>query len=473
MRKRFICLQGVFFCFFLLGFEQTAFAQKRKQMEIIPNQKETDVDNQRVFLDAMKAYFVEDYKAAITLFEKMDSSLATSSSVPFMMAKCYAALDNNQKAIYYFEQTTRKNPENTYAYMELANAYEKQSNLMDAQKTLEKLRALSPQNPIYLERLVTVATRQGKWENALTFLELLEKNAGLTEEFLLKKQQILLQLNKVEEVFKESDTQNVATPTTIFAEVKKIQLLFEQKKWIEAEKVLTNLLTKNPKTSEYLGLLATAQFKQNKWQESIEVCVNSLANENIDYVPFEGILLDLIKENKMTTASTQLLFESLKKRVTSNQEPSSFSKLLATLADFLENWEETEKWAKVCVEADENSFEIWEYLLTANLRLNHADELIKNAEEATSLFPSQPLFWLRLAEGFSLKEDWKKVQESAEMALDIPSNQVKVQAKAALLLGDSFLQLNQKSKALATWKDALSFGIDTDLLQSRIEKNKN
>ena len=474
MRNQFLLTYWVALCLFV-GLSQLALAQKRKQA--VPEStsienSEVEVETQRMLIDGMKAYFVEDYKAAIRLFKKIEPAVAQSSSASYMLAKCYTALDSTNQAIYYYEKTIKNNPENQYGYMDLAKEYEKQGKLSDAESMFEKLLTFSPLNPTYLEKLIELTSNQGKWDLALSYLESLEKSEGKSESLSLKKQKVLLKMNKVEEAMKEADISTSTSSNTSSIEVKKVELLFEQKKWGEADKLLISLLQKYPLNSEYLALSATLKYKMGLVKEAIQICVQSIANEKIDLEPFGGLLRELLQEQKISIGDVNVILDATKNR-TINVSNADIQSLLVRLNRFASKWEETEKWASKLVKQDEVSFEGWEYLLEANYQLKHFDELIKNAEEATSLFPSQPITWLRLAQGFALNGQWQNAIEPAQMVLDIPSIQMSNQATATLLLGDCYINLNQKEKAIRVWKEGLSLEFDKEKFISRISQYQN
>lgn len=455
---------------------QTSFAQKRKQVvsDVSSTEnKEADVEAQRLLIDGMKAYFIEDYKKAIELFKKIEPSLIQSSSTSlFMIAKCYSAMDSSKQAVLFFEQSIENNPENQYGYRELAKEYEKLGNLSGAQSMLEKVLSFSPQNVESLEKLIELTSNQGKWEMALVFVESLERSGGISEELAKKKQRILLQMNKVEEVLKGNDMSSGTEKPNEDFELKKVQVFMEQKKWTEVEKILVGLLQKKPFNADYLAQLATSKYRQGLKEECLQICIRSIANEEVRLEPFVTILHQVLDEKQVSMDNAHLLLNSINNRAKDELNLSGIS-VLVKLNRFVQRWQETEKWSSKLIQLDETSFDGWDNLIEANYQLKQIDELIKNAENATSLFPSQSLFWLRLAQGFVVKEDWQNAIEAAEIAVDIPSSQTKNQAESALLLGDCLVKLNQKEKAIRVWKNALSLEFEKEKFLNRIDQHQN
>lgn len=475
MRKRLIYIHFILVCLFV-SVSQLSYAQKRKPIvSNLPSteNKEIEVEMQRLLVDGMKAYFIEDYRKAIDLFKKLDPNISESSNTAFfMIAKCYSAIDSSMQAASFFEKSIQNNPENQYSYIELAKQYEKLGNLSGAQNALEKLISFSPQNAVYLEKLIELTYNQGKWERALSFVESLEKSEGRSEELTEKKQRILIQMNKVEEVIKEKEVSISSNSINEDFELKKIKILMEQKKWPEVEKLITGLLQKKPLSADYLAQLAISKYRQGLFEDCVQICNRSLANKEVFLEPFTDILIEILEDKQISVENADLLLNTIINR--SNDELNfSTLTLFVKLNRFVQRWEETKKWALKLIQVDENAFDGWDNLVEANHRLKQVDEQIKNAENATTLFPSQSLFWLRLAQGYASKEDWKDAIEAAEVALEIPSNQTKNQVDALLLLGDCFIKANQKDKAIQVWKKGLSLEFEKVQFLNRINQYQN
>ena len=90
--------------------------------------------------------FSEQYNEAIPLLEEMIKKDSSNTMLYFRLGKVYQSLQNNSKAIEYFQKARQLKPESTSVLLNLSNCFYTSGNYPWAEKTLLELNAIDTTN---------------------------------------------------------------------------------------------------------------------------------------------------------------------------------------------------------------------------------------------------------------------------------------------------------------------------------------
>lgn len=148
----------------------------------------------------------------------------------------------------------KAHPENEWMWRILGESQIQLGQLEEALRSQEKLIALKPGSPLYVEKAYRLATALGKHERALEWMEQLNVLIGVNPDMAQQKVEHLMELGRKK----------------------------------EAERWLLDCVSKNPEEPSYLGLTSQFYESNGKQQEAIEILDGAISRFPDNY----GLLLE-------------------------------------------------------------------------------------------------------------------------------------------------------------------------------------
>lgn len=360
---------------------------------------EEEIQLQQKFLLGIGQMQIGKLEAAIKSFNEVLDKNAKCDACAYQLSRCYAASNDNQKAIEFAKRAVQLDPKNVWYKLEVAERYEQIGKDRDAADTYQQLANVwSPTDDFIKElyfRLAETYLRTSDSQKAIKALDELEKKMGYDEEIARQRIKILLKNNDINRAKTEFKRLATTYPYATEAQYAAAEFLSQNGDKAAAEEIYRTVLARNPndakarmalvgssKTSNTNGKLAN--FKEIF--AKTDIGIDTKIKEILPYV-------QQVPSSKDTEMKVNLLELA---QILEQTHPTE-AKAYALYADMLYHnnrpAEALQKYRK-CLEINKTVFSVWEqYFYTLN-ELGEYAELAKTTETAMDYFPNNPLSYV-------------------------------------------------------------------------------
>ncbi len=397
---------------------------------------------QELFYEALKHKGVGNFDRAAEAFQK---AIALDNAVPvlyFELGKCFNKLKNFGLAEDAFKNAVDKDPDNEWFLDALYDFYASKKEYDKAIKTIKQLVNFHPD---YKEDLASLYFKTKKYDDALSILDTLDKDFGVSTTRDLMRSRIYEASGRKKDQIKNLETRVANNPNK---ESNYLALIYRYSENNQVEKAFTiakELLKVNPNSK--LAHLALYKFYLNdndaeKAVESMKIVVQSIEVKPEAKVKVLKDFVSFVKGNPE--------YESDLIEATALVSDKDNSKSVAELAHYylakndkvkaLENFE-----AALLLEPNNFGFLRNVMLLYLDLKKYNLAEVKSN--EALEVYPSQPVIYLINGVALNQLNKPKEALETLEIGLDNIIDDAKMEADFYSQMSKAYTLLNNTDKA--------------------------
>ncbi|WP_340064243.1 hypothetical protein [Ascidiimonas aurantiaca] len=244
------------------------YAQEPEVSADVSNEIVTDAFQEQ-FFEGLKQHAIENYEKAIAAFLNCKNIDPENTVVDFELGKNYLKLHQYYKAEDHILKAVNADPANTWYLDVLFKVYEMQNA---THKAIELAERLADTNDRYKESLASLYTRSGAFDKALTLLDELDAEQGVTVSRRNLRSQLLARKNSRVSAIKQSVVENtdplpVQNPLeTIQTEIDRLQSISDFK---ALEEFTDEALETYPSQSAFYYANAFAKNKLSKHKDAI------------------------------------------------------------------------------------------------------------------------------------------------------------------------------------------------------------
>jgi len=438
----------VFLVFFLLS-PLAPWAQKKTELD----GPEKKVQAERLFLEGLQFFWTDRPADALKAWEEVIRLDPNQATTHYFIGKTQASLNQWELAKQSFEKALKLAPENKYIPEEYGQALIRLGNLKEAIAIFERLVRDQPANPLYYYTLADLWRQENKPQEVLRVIAQLEKVIGVTEETTRQKQLIYLQQNQVDKIFQASDALIASEPKEIEFVLQKAQMQMAANRWEEATQTLQKLIEQHPTASKAYGLLISVLVIQEDYATLTRWTRKMLPQRTISLSEVAPLLKQTIASKKIEESAA--LYALLVTRLESGSPAADEWGLAGFWALTLEKWTDAQTFLKKSIELDPNDQGNWQALLEANRLSGAFDQLVTNADQATTYFPAEPAFWYHLGLGLYYQKKLQDARDALEECTRIPTSSVPLKAFTQALLGDVYHAMKKFAQSDQAYEAAL------------------
>jgi tetratricopeptide (TPR) repeat protein len=337
----------------------------------------------------------------------------------------------------------------------MGNIYQEQQNYTLLNYALDELIKINPEKLDYSFDKASALFMIGKTDEALIQYNALEKVVGLSDQVLQGRQKIYLKNNDINKAAADLEQLIKNNPSDVRYYLFLGDLYYSNDKVTEALLVYQKALGldgSNPFTRLAIAQIYDLQKKPKEAFEELKIAFEQ-PDLNIDQKVKLIIKYFDAFPDPQALEYAEVLSEILVK-VHAN-DPKSFS----LYGDVLFQKNELAK-AKIAYEKalslNKNVYAIWDQLLRLQLSLNDFNGIIKNGEEALTLFPNQFTLYFYTALGYIQNKQFDKAISYLNNTLDANIENVTFKAQIYSSLGDAYQQQKKYKESVAAYENALA-----------------
>ena len=257
----------------------------------------------------------------------------------------------------------------------------------------------------------------------------------------------------------------------------KVEILLQQKKYSEAERVLKELLFEDSNNIHFLSLLAEVNLQQDKFEEAKNIIDNAIGRSPDSPFLFYTKSRIALQQDDYNEAE-----KCIKQSIALDPYDADYFALLANIKLSRKKYDEALKYADRALEIDPENLLGLNTRSTALLKLDKKDESFETIEGALRSDPNNSYTHANYGWGLLEKGDYKKAKEHFKEALQSnPNNEYAKSGMAtALKATNPFYRLFLKYAfwmsnltAKYQWGVIIGFYIGFRTLRSLADSNEN
>lgn len=435
------------------------------ELEAQERYTESDVNLEKVFIEANRERLLENYDNAESLYKEVLKRDKDNDAAAYELARIYDLKTEEDKAIKSIKEAIELAPENGWYKKFLADVYQKVGRHKDAAEVYAELVDMEPNEQQYYFKWAYFLVRANEIDKAVKVYDELEKKIGINEEIARRKHSLYLGSGNTKKAAKELERLVDAFPAVTSYR----HLLADFYEQIgdkdEAKTIYKDILEIDPNDPKATMALAGAGQNRDELQylESLKP-IFSQTDVELDLkisrlFPFITKVADT-QDKELATAALELtdILENIH---------AEEAKVYSAAGDLLYHSNQLQpaydKY-KHTIKLDETVFSVWENLLYIQLELENYEGLKEDSESAMDIFPNKAIIYY--LNGVALNElgENEEAQGVLEMALMMSGRDGRMQFDVQSRLGLVFHDLGRYEDSEAAFDAAMELNGDSPAL---------
>jgi tetratricopeptide (TPR) repeat protein len=409
-----------------------------------------------LFYNANKEKITGNIDKASDLFAQCIRIDGRNDASMYELAQIYSDKKKFNDALFFARSAAEINPGNNWYQILLGELLQQSGKYNEAVTVYDKLVKENPERIDYYFNLANAYLFAGKPEEAIKVFDRVEEQVGVEKEIVLQKERLYLKLGKTEKAAAELEKLIAADPKDMEAYsllVELYQVNNMKDKAFETIKRMQEIDPDNPRV--YLSL-AEYYRSNNEKEKSFGELKKAFGSTQLDSDVKLRILTSYLK---IVQQDSTMLDQSLElSNILSETHPNE-SLAHAVHGDFLfaaKKYEDARKEYKASLAIDNKNEAVWQQLIIDLSELQDFDAILKESDEAISLFPNNAVFYLYNGIAKSQK---KQYDEAVKVLLS--GSKLVIDNDLLLLeffsrLGDNYHELNNNEESDKYYEKALT-----------------
>lgn len=451
----------LFFVIILLHFP--LFGQKKSKSVV----NSADYSYQYALIEASRQKMIGNVNEAISLYQTCINANNKCDVAHYELGTVYSALGENDKAELNLAIAYKLKPDNYWygiAYSELLKQNKKQSKSL---KILKKTRKLNKSNRLTIDfKIAEIYSNEKKYRKAISFLEEIEAENGVSEMVSFKK----VDIYKLQKEFEKAE--NVILDLAVKApEVVEYQIILaefytEIGDSISALESYEKAFRMDSSNIYAISNLADIYSSRGEEDKSYFYLNHAFLNKNI---PVESKIetMMLLNKDRDLIKSKRFFVEKMITGLLLEYPDNDNVKSVAY--DFYNGLEEHEKALALIKEIlvkRKEDFIVWQQALYNASMLENYEELILIGEEALKYFPNKNEFYLFVGMAYFQKENMEAAYNILSKAFPNIKEGDRIKVQFLLFLSEVCYQTNRKNEAYSYFDQLILEDPENDLTKN-------
>lgn len=409
-----------------------------------------------LLIDGSKQKILGNYSRAYELYNEALKKDPLNDAAYFEVSKLYIMDGNYRRGFQNAQKAAQLDPENPYYQILLADIHILQNEVDKAKMIYEQLAGSEPDNKDFQEKLLSVYLYNEDYDKAIELISHIELISGFSQEYSIKKQQLFIELGRLDEAIKEAEKMIGFFPEeTVFYEFLG-DLYVLTGKPEKAENVYLRLIDEDPDNFRVLLLLADFYITQDNFDAAFTYLTTAFYNPEMDIDLKTRIIYSCIyhadDDNDYMEQAAELAQWLVKKYPT---EAEAFF----VYADVLSSNEQFEAARNMYLEGlqlNPSDIIVWQQLLNLSMLLRDFDTMLEHSELALEYFFEQPVLFLFNGLANMQLKDYEAAASSFEYGLAITIEDEELKQDFITMLGDVYHYLGAHDDSDRFYEQALA-----------------
>ncbi len=360
------------------------------------------------FTEATKLFLFEDYGRALSLFNECLKYEPRSAAVHYQLAQIYIKAGDLARARNFSRKAHLFDPENVWYAMQLASVYQASRMGDSAIYVYKSLLDGTKEDLNLLYRIASLYEQDGKYNEALQYLDEIEKQAGISKEVSISKSRIYSSLGKKQKALNElRKCLNGGEQDYIVLGV--IAEFYRTHERPDSALHYYEMIVKDHHDDANV-MFSYGEFllEQGKIQKAQDVYLDIFKNPEIEENVKVSYLYNSIQDEKLFKLVSPVLDPVVDTMYAQARDSIRIISLYSDIKYRSGQYLDASKALKRIIAFDDRNYTAWEQLLFCENALNHKDSVRYYGENAIARFPERPLPYLVLGSVQYEDKDYKK-----------------------------------------------------------------
>ncbi len=409
----------------------------------------------QLFYQALREKTMENAPAAATLFSQVLEIDPANDAGMYELARIRTNQNKDSDARTLLEKAVTVNPDNEWYWLALAGNYEKINDITKLENVFKELIRINPEKPDYYTDQARALTLEKKYDEALASYDQLESLVGKSAETIAGKQKIYLKQGKLDLATKDMEQMIRENPQDIRPYLQLSELYNSNNQNDKALKVLETAGKVN--SDDPLVHLALADVYRDK--KDYAACFNQLkiafAIPSLKVEEKLPIIAGYFPKFPDPEAKSSALELSRIVSVTHPDDARAFT-LYGDMLVQNASYQQAIPVYRKSLALNDQIYAVWEQLMRLELGENQFDQVIKDGEEALSLFPNQAAANYLIGVAYAQKSKVKEALSYFKNAAALGSANKDLSSQIYAAMGDSYHQTNNDAQSDAAYDQSLN-----------------
>jgi len=407
------------------------------------------------FHEGLRLKLLGNYEEALDSFRRCIKEEPGDDASRFAMAQIYLMEGNLIEAQKYTIEAAEKDENNIFYRIELAYMYREFNEFETSAEIFEQLISERPSSSKYYFEASSSWYQGRNLHKAIQVLNRLDDALGISIETCLKKHQWYMELGNHKEAEKELVKINNKESDNQYVIASFVDFYFRTGQTDKAILKLKKLVEANPKNGKGLLLLGEYAYDNDDIEQAKDYFLKAIRSESLNAPETIKSLQFLIYHKDRLPIEEGLA--NAEKSYSNNDTVMEF------IGDYYMEIQHYEKALLIyenTLEANSNSYRIWEKVLNAYYDNQQWNSLIVKAKKSIKIFPLKTLPYYMLSVAYNQTKQYRLANQAAQEGIDMiglvaPDKNQIIEADLLGQLGESHFGLNQYEEAKSNYLKAI------------------
>jgi tetratricopeptide (TPR) repeat protein len=447
-------------------------AQKRKRNSEDSRPGLSDREAEFYFTEGEKYYILEDYAKALIYYQRAVESSPNNATIHYKIAEVLSKSSKQEdliKASASIENALKLDKSNKYFYLSAATIYNSMGDFNRAAATYEKMLAEVPGTEEYIYEVAAVYQYANQVDNAIKAYDRAEKFFGVNETSSLQKLRLYLDTDRLKEGMAEGEKLVAAFPDEEKYIMAFTEVLSQKGLRNEATQYLEKFIAANPEALDAKMLLAGFYRDANQEVKARPLLISLFDNNGVDISSklimlgaYNAELNALKSKGQTDQDKADFALKLFEKLLATNPEHPSVHVIGGDLYLSTGRLRDAQREYLLATESGDVNFELWENLLYIELQLEQYDNVIKHADQALEIFPSQGMIHYFSGYAHLRKRNFDESIAALEQAKRYAVSNPVLTSEVNAMLGDAYNAVKDYQKSDKAYDEALSYNANNE-----------
>ena len=439
-----------------MAFSSIVFAQSDVVGEA-PNDtvvvKQDLAKNAEYFSKGLEEKYKENFEMAIGYFEEALKYFHDDDASMYELSSLYIANGRAAEALSMIQQAAKLQPDNKWYQIQLAKFYAQNGDYKSFIEIYDKLMGKEPENLDYIEDYINVLLRIGDYNKVIEKLDIVEQQLGKNEYVYMQKFQIYNQQGNKDKALKELENLVEYMPDNIQYRALLAEAYRKVKRDKDAYQQYLKIKELDPE-NKYINVSLMDYYQSvGEIDKAFDEFISAIKNKNLDYET-KAQIYDFWFEKKDDKAFREEAEIAGKAFIETHPDKFIGYYILGTAEFQKNNFEKAKEYYQQALSCDKNNVISLYHMIICYVELHDYQSVIETSDQAISLYPDQPMFYLFNGIGYFNLKDYEATIIVLEKGRRFSANK-DLTADFDTYIGDTYNLLKNKQKSYEAYDRVL------------------
>lgn len=353
---------------------------------------ETQLKADALAIEAKIMVETGNYEQAIAKYADLIRQYPDYAVAYYELGSLFYSSGEVGKAIEYSIKADRLEPGNLWYKQQLAELYSITRQTSELIKVRAEMADLEPEKIEFQYELANAYTADGKYKEAISVFNRVEKIIGITEPVSMQKQKLWYAVGDSAKALREIEALAKANPDEQKYNAILANMNMERRNYPEALKYYKRIAADNP-DDEYIHVSLAEYYKkvgdsENAYQE----LKKAFQNPKLDIRSKRQILGSFYSSEEFYTSQAEYAFDLAETLIRQDPDSASYSLFYGDILMRQKKYDRASNYLRTYLAHDSSDADVWSALAHCDFALGNDSLMVSDAARATALFPTNPVF---------------------------------------------------------------------------------